>query len=325
MEFTLNGQADNTATPTCPAQLPAGRGRAGEPQGRLLRRRRLRLLHGAGGRQAPAQLPHGPEGRGRQGRHHPGGSVRPAERDAFADGFVLKGGVQCGFCTPGHRHAAPPPCCAATRTPRARRSPTGCTGNLCRCTGYKKIVDSVECAAESPAHRPAGGRSPKAPAPWAPGTPSIPPGKRCWASGCSWATWWSRAWSSAPCAAPTTPGPRCSGWTSTAALQVPGVLAVLTARDIKGKRINGMIYRDWPVMVLEGEETRCIGDVLASVAAETEAAALQAAGLVRVEYEVLPPVTDIFEALEPGAPQLTDHGNVLSVTEVKRGRRRGGA
>ncbi len=62
------------------------------------------------------------------------------------------------------------------------------------------------------------------------------------------------------------------------ALRVPGVLAVLTARDIKGKRINGMIYRDWPVMVMEGEETRCIGDVLASVAAETEAAALAGGG-----------------------------------------------
>jgi len=72
-------------------------------------------------------------------------------------------------------------------------------------------------------------------------------------------------------------------------------------------------------MIAEGEETRYIGDVLAEVAATTEVAARQAASLIRVDYQVLPPVTDVFEALKPQAPRLTKDGNVLSVSEVKVG------
>ena len=46
------------------------------------------------------------------------------------------------------------------------------------------------------------------------------------------------------------------------ALEVPGVVRVLTSKHIPGTRIVGMIFKDWPVMVAEGEETRYIGDVL---------------------------------------------------------------
>jgi xanthine dehydrogenase molybdenum-binding subunit len=240
-----------------------------------------------------------------------------AERDAFADGFVCKGGVQCGFCTPGivmkaaailHKNPAP------TR----QEITDGLTGNLCRCTGYKKVVDSVECAAEAlrtgvPVSFPEGTgaigtRHPKYSAREAVLGERVfvgdmkEPGMVYGALRCS-----------------DHPRARVLRIDTTEALKAPGVLAVLTAKDIKGKRVNGMIYRDWPVMVLEGEEVRCIGDVLANVAAETETAALAAAALVRVDYEVLAPVTDLFEALKPESPQLTEKGNVLSVTEVRVG------
>ncbi|MBL0312227.1 MAG: molybdopterin-dependent oxidoreductase [Holophagaceae bacterium] len=103
------------------------------------------------------------------------------------------------------------------------------------------------------------------------------------------------------------------------ALLVPGVVRILTAKDAPGKRIVGMIFQDWPVMVAEGEITRYIGDVLANVAASTEEAAREAAARIKVDYEELQPVTDIFQALKPDSPQITEKGNVLSVSEVSFG------
>jgi aldehyde oxidoreductase len=58
----------------------------------------------------------------------------------------------------------------------------------------------------------------------------------------------------------------------------PGVVVVLTAKDVPGERLLGHIVHDWPVMIAEGEETRYVGDALAVLAAETKEAARQSAG-----------------------------------------------
>jgi carbon-monoxide dehydrogenase small subunit len=60
--------------------------------------------------------------------------------------FIEKGAVQCGFCTPGMIMAAVD---LLRRNPRPTRDDIrrGLAGNLCRCTGYQKIVDAVEHAA----------------------------------------------------------------------------------------------------------------------------------------------------------------------------------
>jgi xanthine dehydrogenase molybdenum-binding subunit len=99
----------------------------------------------------------------------------------------------------------------------------------------------------------------------------------------------------------------------------PGVVAVLLAGDVPGERTQGLLTRDWPQLVAEGEVTRYVGDVLAIVVAETRHAAREAAALVDVEYEALEPVTDPFAALEPDAPALHEKGNLLSTSIVKRG------
>ena len=54
-------------------------------------------------------------------------------------------------------------------------------------------------------------------------------------------------------------------------------------------------------MIAVGEEVRCVGDVLAAVAAVDEATARQAAAMIAVEYEVLEPVTDPLRALDAAA------------------------
>ena len=61
--------------------------------------------------------------------------------------FVEHGAVQCGYCTPGMVLATVD---LLNRRPRPNRNDIreGLSGNLCRCTGYHKIVDAVEAAAE---------------------------------------------------------------------------------------------------------------------------------------------------------------------------------
>ncbi|HEX7597874.1 MAG TPA: 2Fe-2S iron-sulfur cluster-binding protein, partial [Polyangia bacterium] len=68
------------------------------------------------------------------------------ERDVFADAFVVKGGVQCGFCTPGIVMKAK---AMLDKNPSPTREEIAgwLPGNICRCTGYKKVIDSIDCAA----------------------------------------------------------------------------------------------------------------------------------------------------------------------------------
>lgn len=61
--------------------------------------------------------------------------------------FVEKGGVQCGFCTPGFVVAAKA-LIDQNPTPNREDIQRGLAGNLCRCTGYKKLFEAVSAAAE---------------------------------------------------------------------------------------------------------------------------------------------------------------------------------
>ncbi|MCP5035831.1 MAG: (2Fe-2S)-binding protein, partial [Actinomycetia bacterium] len=70
------------------------------------------------------------------------GLLTDSENDALRKVFVDKGGVQCGFCSPGMMMQATH---ILKQNPNADRKQIqrGLEGNLCRCTGYKKIVDAV--------------------------------------------------------------------------------------------------------------------------------------------------------------------------------------
>ncbi len=84
-----------------------------------------------------------------------------------------------------------------------------------------------------------------------------------------------------------------------------GVCAVVTAADVPGERWYGLLYDDWPGFVAEGEEVRCVGDVLAAVAADDARTARAAAALVEVDYETLPPVLAPEVALAPAPRRST--------------------
>jgi xanthine dehydrogenase molybdenum-binding subunit len=107
---------------------------------------------------------------------------------------------------------------------------------------------------------------------------------------------------------------------TTAALASPGVVAVLTAADIPAELKVGLIHKDWPVMIPIGGRTSYAGDVLAVVVAETRQQARAATELVRVGYQPLRPITDPVEAVRSSEIAVWGtNDNVLSVSRYSRG------
>jgi xanthine dehydrogenase molybdenum-binding subunit len=262
-----------------------------------------------------------------------------ASRTAWADALASTGGSQCGFCTPGIVMKAEG---LLRRTPDPSRAEIAhaLAGNLCRCTGYVKILDAIELvaagrrgglvatadpvvAAVGPAAgaRAGGGVSDGSAAPDGVGARrprldahGLALGERAFVADLVRPGMLHGALRFAD-----HPRALVRRIDVTRAAAHPGVIRVVTAGDVPGERFQGLIERDWPVLVAEGEETRCVGDVLVAIAATTRAAAREATALVEVEYDVREPVTDPFAALEPEAPSVHAGGNLLSTTVIQRG------
>lgn len=101
------------------------------------------------------------------------------------------------------------------------------------------------------------------------------------------------------------------------ARKLPGVVAVLTAKDVPGRNGFGVVLPDQPVIC--GDKVRFVGDTVALLAAETEDVAQRALSLIDVEYEALPAVFDPREALKPGAPAIHEKGNLLNHHKLRKG------
>lgn len=251
------------------------------------------------------------------------------ERDVLVYAFAAAGAVQCGFCIPGMVTAGK---CLIDQNPDPSRDDVkkAISTNICRCTGYAKIEDGILLAAkmlrenlEVPELKQTGRVGEKTCRVDAPGKTL---GTAKYADdytfegmlyGKNVFTKYARA--------------KVLSIDAGKALEMPGVVAVYTAKDIPGKRYIGHLAQDWPGMIDIGEETKCIGDTLAMVVAETMEQAVAAAGAVAVEYEELKPVCSPKEAAAPGAPQVHGEGfmqfgkfvipvsNLFSHQEVKRG------
>ncbi len=235
----------------------------------------------------------------------------------FSHAFVEKGGVQCGFCIPGIVMQAK---VLIDKNPSPSRDEIAkaLTPNLCRCTGYKKIIDAIEYTAEAVRENKeipkpkndgkVGGRQPKYNA------------EKLVLGNCPYVgdmTFPGMVHGALKFSAH--PRAKVLSIDITKAEAWPGVIRVFTAKDVPGDRYIGLIYQDWPLMVAVGDETRYIGDVLAGVVAESERTAREAVKLIEVEYEVLTPVSDAEFALLPETPKLMPKGNLLSECIVQRG------
>ncbi|WP_066288315.1 xanthine dehydrogenase family protein molybdopterin-binding subunit [Bacillus sp. FJAT-29937] len=99
--------------------------------------------------------------------------------------------------------------------------------------------------------------------------------------------------------------------------QLPGVVCVLTHKDIPGFNGFGIVIPDQPVLC--SDIVRCTGDAVALVAAETEEIAEKALELIEVDYEPLEFVIDAEKAMTPSSPKLHPDGNVHSHVIIKNG------
>ena len=107
--------------------------------------------------------------------------------------------------------------------------------------------------------------------------------------------------------------------TTAEAENFPGVIKVLTAKDVPGANRFGQIIRDFRIFA--DDKIRYHGDVVAVVVAETREIAIRAAQLVKVNAEPLPAVLDPEAAMLPGAPLVHEnHGtNIVNTHVVRRG------
>ncbi|WP_420644513.1 selenium-dependent xanthine dehydrogenase [Candidatus Leptofilum sp.] len=238
-------------------------------------------------------------------------------QEVFANSFVSCGGVQCGFCIPGIVMQSN---VLINKNPEPSRADIekALTPNLCRCTGYKKIVDSVEMAAEAirkeeevklpEGNGRIGSRQPKYHA------ADLVLGRHHYTDDI-------RLPGMKVGALKFSDHPRATvrKIDISAAEKMDGVIRIFTAKDIPGDRQIGLIKQDWPMMIAEGETTRYVGDVLALAVAESDALARKAVAEIEVDYDVLEPVTDMHEALKPDAPKIHPQGNQLSRSYTSRG------
>ena len=233
------------------------------------------------------------------------------ELNSLQDAFLAAGAVQCGFCTPGLLVAASD---LLERNP----SPTedeireALAGNFCRCTGYQKIVDAVGLAAgradalTAALHGGIGESARRVD-----GAPKVT-GAFAYGSDLRIEGMLQGATLRSPY-----PSARIRSVDVSRAKAAPGVHAVLTAADVPGKATYGLEFSDQPV--LASDVVRYEGEPVAVVAAETLEQARTAAELVEVDYEPLPAVANMEDALRPKGPQVHDFGNVLRHVHILHG------
>lgn len=236
------------------------------------------------------------------------------ERERLASAMQACGALQCGFCTPGvlvRVKALLDKDPELTREKAARHL----GNNLCRCTGYVKILDAVELlAAGTPVSLPEAGAAVGERGARYQGV-DLALGDRGYVDDL-------RVEGMLHAALRLTDHARADVLSIdvSAALAMPGVVEVLTAHDVPGSIRVGLIDKDWPVLVPEGGRTSYAGDVLAVVVAETREQARAAAPLVRVDYAPLRAIVDPVAAVDDPEPAVWGtHTNVLSVSRYARG------
>jgi len=239
------------------------------------------------------------------------------EKDVYSYSFSVSGAVQCGFCIPGMVISAKALIDKAP-DPTIKEVKEAIKNNICRCTGYKKIEEAILLAAKMfrenipvPGEHYTGAVGENIPR-----TDAV-----------------SKVLGTAQYAddikidgmiygsAVRTEHPRAviKSIDISEARKLNGVVGIFTAEDVPGKKKIGHLLKDWDVMIPVGGCTRYVGDALALVAAETPEIVEEAKKLIRVEYEVLKPITSPKEALAEGAPLIHENGNIMSHVDLKRG------
>ena len=240
------------------------------------------------------------------------------EKRVYDYAFGKAGAVQCGFCIPGMVMAAKG-LLDKVPDPSEEEIRFAIRNNICRCTGYVKIVEAINLAARI--FREGGLEEEKEE--WKIGARVKRPDVRekvlgygkypddLYVDGMLHAVALRSKY----------PRAKLLSLDKEEALKEDGVVAIFTAQDIPGKKTVGHIVKDWEAMIGIGETTRFLGDPVALVVADTRDHADRAKEKIKVEYEVLPFISSIDEAKKEGAVLVHPEykGNIAQERHISRG------
>lgn len=243
----------------------------------------------------------------------------PDNPHLIQEAFVLSGAIQCGYCTPGMIMATkalldhnPNPTVAEIKKALAR--------NLCRCTGYRKIVDAVQLAGRFL-------RGETSPAQIKAALPDkmvgvSHPRPTAMLKACGLAKFAADYHFQKPLEIAAVHCLIHHGKVKSVdyseAAKMPGVVGIITEKDIKGTNRVREAVPDKPLLV--EDVVKSYGDPIAIVAAETREQARAAAAAVKLEFEPLPVYMTPQEALAPDAMKLHDWSpNLISTTPLIKG------
>ena len=239
------------------------------------------------------------------------------EKEVYSYAFATAGAVQCGFCIPGMVMCAKG---LIDKNPDPTRLEVvaAIRNNICRCTGYKKIIEGILLSAkifreDLPVHEESGQVS------VGQAIQRIDAKEKVLGTGeypddiyLDGMVYGSAVRSEYPRAKVLAIHPE-------EALALDGVIGVYTADDIPGEVKVGHLKHDWDTMIPVGKVTHYLGDAICLVVAENQDILEQAKLKVKVDYEVLDPVLDPFEAMKPDAPLVHGDGNILAHEHLVRG------
>lgn len=230
--------------------------------------------------------------------------------------FAVAGAVQCGFCIPGMVISAKS-LLDENLNPTRADIKKAIKGNLCRCTGYRKIEDGILLAAEFFRE--------KKEIPEDPHTlrmdqhaKRIDVAEKVNGSGIFADDITIPGMLYAKPVYSKYPRALVNHIDVSKAEAHPDCYRVLTRKDVPNN-IIGHAKQDWDVMIGEGEITKYVGNVIALIATYDREKMDEIAALVEVDYTELEPVTNPFDALRGDAPLIHEDGNVMSRANLIRG------
>lgn len=239
------------------------------------------------------------------------------EKEAYTYAFGEAGAVQCGFCIPGMIMAAKG-LLDVNPAPSEDEIRNALRTNICRCTGYVKIVKGVKLAAQYLRE----GKLPEEDErKWRIGAHvhRIDVPEKVQGYGQYPDDVYMDGMLHASAVRSAYPRAVVKAIHADKALALPGVIAVLTAEDIPGENKVGHLKKDWYTMIPVGGMTHYLGDVICLVVAENLEILEEAKSLVQVDYEVLPHVRNPQEAMLFDAPLVHRSGNLMAHKHIQRG------
>ena len=241
------------------------------------------------------------------------------EKEIFVYAFGSKGAVQCGFCIPGMVMSGK---ALIDKNPNPTEADIkeAIKGNICRCTGYKKIIEAIDLVAQIKRGDRQIDKELEKGDKFGVGSNAFRIDVREKVLGYGEYVDDVEMEDMLHVSAVRTKYPRARilDIDFSEALKLEGVVAVYTAEDVPNNKV-GHIQQDWDVMIAKGEVTRFVGDALCLVVAKSEEILKKAKTLVKVEYEVLEPIRNITEAMAENAPKIHPSGNLCQSRHVRRG------